>query len=124
MDTTIPPAIDTWLTRFAAGAGTLLVWEMMPGNVLRARIEEDTRGLDRFCPLTAEWMIEYGRAEFVGAAMTLGQRQGLREYEADMLIGAADALWQYSGTHPTRYGATCAAIRRRLLHICHLEEDN
>jgi len=55
---------DAWLTRFAAGAGTLFDWQLIPSTDKEGRTELLLRAVTAtqlFCPLSAQATCEMGK---------------------------------------------------------------
>lgn len=114
------PEIDSWLTRFAAGAGTAYQWHyqryrdklgntVVTCHMLRAAIDDDTR----MCPLSANETYESGEILDEGLPDTAARRQGLTVYECRVVVNAADGVLGHD-----------AEIRERLRRICRLEEPH
>jgi len=109
--------LETWLTRFAAGAGTLFEWHIIdaPSHlhdacpaqlraVVYSPIDEDYTSL---CPISAQATLDVGYMYHTAAWMNAAIRQGLDRIDA---AGVTDAADEVKGHDP--------ALRARLLRIC------
>lgn len=99
--------LDTWCTRFAAGAGSQYVWYLSRTGTIRANCGR----VGIMCPLTAESNIETGKFYGAWRALWAGYRQGLVQSASEVIMDAAD-----------NYKGADQALRARLLRICGLME--
>jgi len=110
-------ALETWLTRFAAGAGTLLQWHLVLCGTyrrsrwaLRASLRPEGGAL---CPISAQATIEGGTIFTAFEHSAAAEAQGLSERVHYTLVEAADDDVLHD-----------AALRARLLRICRIEEKS
>jgi hypothetical protein len=110
--------IDTWLTRFAAGAGSTYVWALFPMLSYQGdRTEWHLRaegaipgGHTDLCPIAAEATLETGRLYRTCVWREAAEQQGiLQDGAAKAIMMAADNDMQSD-----------PGIRQRLLRICGL----
>jgi len=104
-------AIDTWLARFAAGAGSQYTWHLVGVINEHGRIESMLRAMlptGEMCPLTAQATYEEGTIYQVEQWRMVGASQGLEAYWWRRIIAiAADDD-----------DAADPDVRARLLRIC------
>jgi hypothetical protein len=110
--------LETWLTRFAAGAATAFQWRLDAGRIVAESSEEDPLVYGDMCPISAQATLETGKVYLAEDAPEARQQQGLSSAEANALMDAAD----YRAAHFIG-GPSHARLRARLLRICHLEEE-
>lgn len=116
----IETSLEAWITRFAAGAGTLFDWHCTEDGELVAPTGQitGTRGTDPwFCPLTAQATFESGIVFVRHDAKLAAYQQGLTTQHLYLLRDAADDNVGASPEHER----SLRALRRRLLRICRLE---
>lgn len=102
--------IDRFMTQFAAGAGTLLEWQIESSGEIRCLTNSNYHGeVVALCPLTAEYAIEYGPIWRAGAYHAAGIALGLSAGAIRMITHAAD--WCFI------QDPALENIRRRMLRI-------
>lgn len=110
-------ALETWITRFAAGAGSQYQWQLTRRGhfaMLRAQVGEEVEDDKPVCPLTAEDLYETSNLTTDASWwVDASQRQGLGIDHARAVVKAADG---HEDADPD--------IRTRLLRICGLTEKN
>jgi hypothetical protein len=127
----MPPriTIETWFTRFAAGAGTLFEWRLEGGCIVarlavdpNAEILREEYGIESIqflmCPITAQATLEEGKVYLAEKYAEAAKRQGLGGFDGDAIGYAADHIG-FDREEAVLY----APIRERLLRICHLQEE-
>jgi hypothetical protein len=99
--------LETWLTRFAAGAGSTYMWHLMGDGMLRTWIDTGD-WIEWICPLEAQTTLDYGLPY---PRTTDPARRQLREKDRWRLMVAADnsPTWMLE-----------PALRARLMRICGL----
>lgn len=114
--------METWLTRFAAGAGSTYQWQLRPythldGSVvyeLRAVTYKQDTGICYMCPISAQATLESGFVLSASAWYKAMRMQGIgRAGVADEILRAADDSIEAT-----------PSIRQRLLRICGLTEHD
>ncbi len=101
------PEVGQWLTRFAAGAGTLFDWHLSPDGVLLTDSEGWQASTLYMCPVSAEATLETGTFYSACAVVQAGDLMGLSCEAVDALMRASD---DYEDADQT--------IRTSLLRIC------
>lgn len=115
-------ALDHWLTRFAAGAGSQYVWKLydtLYTNTIHRELLTYTSSprnfFEKMCPLTAQATYEFG-AVFPSKEWWLAaKKQGLTKKQA-IIIGCA-AVGSSLAIPPIH------EVRARLLRICGVVES-
>ena len=108
--------IDTWLTRFAAGAGSAYRWQLMPVSDIRGRIEHLVRAVlphdVALCSISAQATYETGHIYPVSRWRAAAVQQEITDYGNHYVIErAADDD-----------GEADPEVRPRLLRICGLRD--
>jgi hypothetical protein len=110
--------LETWLTRFAAGAGTLFEWQLDESRIVARLIADPNEASLMFeedmCPITAQATLETGELYPSLSFAEAAEQQGLSDKDMNTIISVADYSW--------RLDLYKVRLRARLLHICHLEE--
>lgn len=108
------PTLDTWCTRFAAGAGTEYLWQLTSRGILRAVFRMDEVYFT--CPIGAQYMLETGVLTTPQITQALLVSHGLSLDDAHAIATAADVRSPSS--------SVVQALRTRLLRICRLAEES
>jgi len=107
----LTPEVEQWLTRFAAGAGTVFVWTVTREGYLVSISGGGAWAYQgRLCPVSAQATLDSG---------TYYARSWAREaaLQQRLSVGAMHALFD-AADDPAE-----TAIRPRLLHMCRLTEE-
>jgi hypothetical protein len=117
-DDHLSPALEAWVTRFAAGAGTLFEWRLWGASIIALLpcygFPAYTKGM---CPLSAEHTLETGEECLAHDYRHAGMCQDLEEIDFQRIAKAADFSLQSQLLDQEE-----RCLRVRLLRICRLEE--